>query len=466
MPADDIRPGFARCPATSFDDLAKADTNPVPEFLLGEDAYRYLGSESLSVERYVDPEFFQRELKEMWPNVWQFAAREEELLEPGQTVVFENAGRSYLLVRQADNSVRAFHNVCLHRGRRLRDNNGAASEFRCPYHGFTWATDGALKHIPCEWDFPHLRDKDMSLPEAEVGHWQGYIFIRENPSGPPLEEYLGDLNPHFARYRHDQCYTSAWAGKLVAANWKVAAEAFMEAMHLITTHPQILPFSGDSNSKYYIWGDHTNLLLTPFGTTSPSIDYGEQSEQWMMDHFLKNNGRVVEPGSTIEVPEGDTTRATMGRHNRRRFGAMSGRDLSQVADAEVQDAMVYNVFPNFAPWGGFAPNIVYRWRPWPDQDHTLMEVRILTRLPPGEPMKPSVPMIMLGEDQSWAEVYGILGEILMQDWGNMPAVQQGLKASKNRKVELANYQEIKIRHFHQTLDKYLSGAFPAKSTAG
>jgi len=463
---DDLEPGFARCPGVSFDDLARADTNPVPDFLLGEGAYSYLGCEPLSVDRYIDSEFFQRELKDMWPNVWQFAAREEELLEPGQTLVFESAGRSYLLVRQADLSVRAFHNVCLHRGRRLRDYAGRVAEFRCPYHGFTWSTDGTLKNIPCEWDFPHLRGRDMSLPEAEVGHWQGYIFIRDNPGGPTLGEYLGPITQHFARFRHDQCYTSAWAAKTVAANWKVCAEAFMEAMHLITTHPQILPFSGDVNSKYFIWGDHANLLLTPFGAPSPSINVGDRGEQWVMNEFLKNNGRVVEPGTSIEVPAGDSARATMGRHNRKRFAAASGRDLSHVSDAEVQDAMVYNVFPNFAPWGGFAPNIVYRWRPWPDQDHTLMEVRILTRLRPGESMKPAVSMTMLGPDQSWAEVYGVLGDILMQDWSNLPAVQAGLRASKNRRIELANYQESKIRHFHQTLDKYLERLLPAGAARG
>jgi hypothetical protein len=91
-----------------------------------------------------------------------------------------------------------------------------------------------------------------------------------------------------------------------------------------------------------------------------------------------------------------------------------------------------------------------------------MEVRILQRLPPGAPMKPAAPMVMLGPDQSWAEVFGQLGVILMQDWSNLAGVQSGMKASKTRQLQLANYQEIKIRHFHQTLDKYLSGELGGK----
>ena len=87
------------------DDLAAADTNPVPQFLR-EEGYQYLGSEPIAASRYVSADFFKLECEKMWPNVWQFAAREEELPDPGDFVVYENAGRSYLLIRQADGSVR------------------------------------------------------------------------------------------------------------------------------------------------------------------------------------------------------------------------------------------------------------------------------------------------------------------------------------------------------------------------
>lgn len=452
----DSAPGKARCPGPQFDEIAAADTNLVPEFLL-EDAYRYLGSEPLSVDRYVTREFFEREVTHMWPNVWQFAAREEELPDPGDSVVYENAGRSYLLIRQSDGKVRAFHNVCLHRGMKLRDQAGHLAEVRCPFHSFTWNLDGSLKRIPCRWDFPHLKKAEMSLPEVEVGGWQGYIFVRENPGGPSLEEYLAPLSIHFARYRHDQCYTAKWAAKVVDANWKANAEAFMEAFHVFSTHPQITPFTADANSKSYVWGDHANLTLTPFGITSPHVPPGDWDEQWVINQFLKNNGRVVPVGVSIEVPEGKTARQTMGDYNRERFSEMSGRDLSHVSDAEVMDALTYNVFPNFAPWGGFAPNVIYRWRPWPDQNRTLMEVRILERLKPGQERPRAVPMTFLGPDESWGSALGVLGDILMQDWGNLPRIHEGMKASKNRKIQLGNYQEVRIRHFHQTLDKYLSG---------
>lgn len=162
--------GTARCPGTSWDDLMAADSREPPPFMR-EESYQYIGSEPLAAERYTSSEFFARELTAMWPHVWQFAAREEELPEPGDVVVYENAGRSYLVARQADGSVRAFHNVCLHRGRKLRLESGWSKDFKCPFHGFTWNTDGSLKEIPCRWDFGHLTDERMRLPEAQVGRW-------------------------------------------------------------------------------------------------------------------------------------------------------------------------------------------------------------------------------------------------------------------------------------------------------
>jgi phenylpropionate dioxygenase-like ring-hydroxylating dioxygenase large terminal subunit len=450
------KPGEARCPGTSWNDLMDMDTRPVPDFLRQEN-YSYMGSEPLKTERYTSPDFFRRELEKMWPRVWQFAAREEDIPEPGDFALYENAGRSYLVTRQPDGSIRALHNVCLHRGRKLRLESGSAAEFKCPFHGFAWNTDGSLKNIPCRWDFPHLQDEKMALPEAQVGRWAGYIFIREAAEGPSLEEYLAPLPDFFKRWRHEECTTVIWVGKVVNANWKVVAEAFMEAWHTIETHPQILPFTGDANTQYSTYGDHVNAALTPFAVMSPHIDPVGKAQQWIVDEFLKYNGRAGGTEMSVEVPDGMTARRAMAAANREKYQADSGYDHSDVTDAELLDAFVYNVFPNFAPWGGFMPNIVYRWRPWPDQDKTLMEVRILVRLPADAPKPPPVEMKFLGPDQPWtdAKELGVLGDVFQQDMDNLPFVQDGLKASKNGEVQLGNYQEIRVRHLHTTLDKYL-----------
>ncbi len=458
MPDDQrqLPPGAARQPGTSWDDLAAADTKPVPDFLLGEH-YKYLGSDPIPTARYTSPDFYSQEVEKMWPNVWQFAARLEELPNPGDTVVYENVGKSWLLTRQNDGSIKAMQNVCLHRGRKLRTESGKASSFYCGYHGFNWNIDGSLRNIPCRWDFPHLTNEKMKLPEAQVGVWEGYVFIKEAEGGPTLEEFLAPLPEHFARWGQDDCYTAVWAARVCDANWKAVAEAFMEAYHVIATHPQLMDFSGDCMAKYYVLSDNVNLALTPFGVPSPHLGSEPKDPQWVIDSYLKNNGRVAVGIGQLQVQPGQTARAAMGAVNRKRFGEAAGIDASHYSDCELQDAFTYNVFPNFAPWGGFMPNVVYRWRPWGDADHTLMEVRVLARQPKGAPKPPIPKMRMLTGAETWADVaeFGPLGGVLNQDWDNLPFVQAGMKAMKSGQIELANYQEVRVRHFHQTLDKYL-----------
>lgn len=456
--------GAARSPGISWTELMASDSRPAPACLT-EEHFEYLGSEPLAAERYTSETFARAERERMWPHVWQFAAREEDLPEPGDYVVYENAGRSFLITRQDDGSVRAFHNVCLHRGRKLRTENGHAEKFACPFHGFTWTTGGSFVSMPCKWDFPHLADQNMALPEAEIGRWAGYIFLREEAGGPSLEEFLAPLPEHFQRWRHEECTTVVWVAKEVQANWKVTAEAFMEAWHTVVTHPQLLPFTGDCNSAYWNWGDNVNVNLVPFGIMSPHVDATGKPQQWIVDEFVKYNGRSADNYEAssdpfaVTVPEGMSAREALGAAMRAGYTAQTGHDHDHATDSELLDALVYNVFPNFAPWGGFMPNIVYRWRPGKTVDTCLMEIRVLARAKKGEPIPRGVAMHLLESRQPWTDAteLGVLGDVFEQDMANLPFVQEGLHCSKTGKVQLANYQEVWIRQFHQTLDKYIHG---------
>ena len=454
--------GGARSPGISWTQLLQEDSRPAPDFLANE-SYEFRGSGPIPASRYTSEEFARLERERMWPRVWQFAAREEDIPEAGDYTVFENAGRSWLISRQEDGSVRAFHNVCLHRGRKLRTEDGTADKFVCPFHGFSWNKDGSFAGMPCSWDFKHLTDEALHLPDAEVGRWGGYIFIREEKGGPSLEEFLAPLPEHFKRWRHEECATVVWVGKEVPANWKATAEAFMEAWHTIITHPQLLPFTGDSNSAYQIWGDNVNANLVPFGILSPHVDPAGKTEQWIVDEFIKYNGRSsdnYDPSGdpyAVAVPEGATARVALGAALREAYKAQSGYDHEHATDSELLDALVYNVFPNFSPWGGFMPNIVYRWRPGKTPDTCLMEVRVLARVKKGDPIPRGVPMHYLSLEEPWtnAAELGGLGDVFEQDMSNLPFVQEGLHCSKNGEVQLANYQEIRIRQFQQTLTKYV-----------
>jgi phenylpropionate dioxygenase-like ring-hydroxylating dioxygenase large terminal subunit len=453
-----LAPGAARCPGPSWDDMLAAETRPVPRHLT-EHSWTYLGSDPIAIERYTSPDFFRQEVEKMWPAVWQMVCRAEEIPEPGDTYVYENVGASLLVTRQQDGSIRAFHNSCLHRGRKLRTASGWAREFKCPFHAFTWNTDGSLKEIPCRWDFGHLKDETTALPEARLDQWGGFVFVNLDGKAPPLLDYLAPLPDHFVDWRLEDCVTAVWVAKVIPCNWKAVAEAFMEAWHSIVTHPQILPFTGDANTRYDLYGDHVNRAMTPFGALSPHLADKGHDEQFIVDSLMAFGGRAAGGGPAPKVPDGMTARQLLGAANRAKFEAETGRDFSNATDSELLDAYTYNVFPNLSPWGGFTPNIIYRWRPWPDQDHTLMEVRLLQRTHKDRSRPAPVPMHMLGPDEPWAAAseMGALANVYDQDMANLPFLQEGMKASKTGVIQLGDYQESRIRHFHQTLDRYLAG---------
>lgn len=471
----DSKPAEARCPGPSYTDMLKADTRRAPDYLLME-SNQQLGDEPLSTDRYTSPAFKQQEDERMWPNVWLFAAREEDMPEPGDTVVFELNDRSFLLVRQPDRSVRAFHNVCLHRGRKLRLESGPAINLRCPFHGFTWNNDGTLKEIPCNWDFEHLMGKDMSLPELKVDRWQGFVLIAENPDLPPFRDWIGPGVEHYDNWRLDECHTGAWIGKVIPANWKAVAEAFMEAWHSIVTHPQILGFTADANTRYDLYGDHMNRAITPSAALSPHLKGKDQMYVIKsLADFTGGKGDARSRRGGIDLDQDLRgfdpddpwlARKLLAEGNREAFNAANGHDYSGYTDSELLDNFTYNIFPNWAPWGGMVPNIVYRWRPWPDADHCLMEVRLLMRTPKGEKPPKCEGMHLIPEGEPFSSAGHLIGSALAgvfdQDMANLPYVQTGMKASKNKAIELGHYQESRIRHFHRTLDKYLNCELPAK----
>ena len=455
--SDDNKPGPARSEGPSYQDYLARDTKPVPAALASEHAAD-LGSEPLEASRYTSEAFFEREAKSMWTRVWQMVCREEDIPDDGDVCVYDIVGKSFLVTRVAPDEIRAYYNVCLHRGRKLRTESGRTEDFRCPFHGFTWNLKGDIKSVPCRWDFEHLSDEDLKLPEARVATWGGFVFLNMDPGAPPLEDYLEVLPEHFERWRLEDCYKAAHVAKVIRCNWKVAMEAFMESYHVIATHPQILPVIADANAQYDILGRHVNRNLTAFAAPSPHLGQGVSDEQ-VLRGMLTLWGKAGSADDLLEKAEDSDPRHLLGALNRKAFGRACGGDFSTVTDAETLDALVYNVFPNFSPWAGFAPNIVYRWRPnGRSVDECIMEVMILKRVPEGTSGPRGVPVHWLDDDEPWsaAAELPILGPVIDQDMSNMPYVQEGLVSSANNEVQLGNYQEIRIRHFHQTLDEYLA----------
>lgn len=454
---DTKQQGAERCPGTSWQDLLDQETVPVPAYLR-ENHNPYMGDEDLDIGRWIDREFHDKEAKKLWPKVWQMVCREEDIPEVGDHTVYNIVNDSVIIVRSKPDEIRGLINSCLHRGRLLAEGDGSVSEFQCPFHGATWDLEGGFKGIPCAWDFRHLEQQDMTLPQVKVATWGGFVFINFDENAEPLEEYLAPLPEHFARFPLHEYYKGVHVARVVKANWKVGAEAFMESFHTVATHKEIMTFTGDANSQYDCWGDNISRSVTPMGIASPHRP--DVTEDQTMKDILELSGRMATADSEGHtMPEGMTARKYIAETNRQIFSDLIGDPLEDATMAELEDAILYSLFPNTQVWIGYHGNIVYRFLPNGD-DHTtcIFDVMILLRQPKDGPKQEPAARNLLRPEQPFTDApeLGALGPVFEQDDANMPAVQRGMMASKKGRVSLGSYQESRIRHLHQTIDKYLN----------
>lgn len=454
--------GLARSPGPSVQDLLAADSREVPVSLRDHD-YVAQGSADVPRSRYTSPAFAALENEFMWTRTWQFACLEADLVNTGDHVVYDVADQSVIVVRTQQGAIKAFHNSCLHRGTRLRTEDGRVASFRCPFHGWRWNLDGELVELPAEWDFPHVwQQPDSCLPEAQVAVFAGFVFINLDPAAAPFTTYADLFVEHFGRdFDFGNRYAAFRAVKEVPANWKVVMEAFAEGYHVIATHPQIVEFTADANSEYSIWPEspYVTRFVNGFGVQSPHL--GDLTEQQVADAYLRFSARL--PAGAIEVVEGSTARRTVAEVLRSALGERYGVDLSAASDSEILDAHLYHLFPAFAPWAGIGQSLVYRWRPGATPDTSFMDVIRMAPIPAGADRPEPAPVQYLSLEQTWHEAKGMgpLADVFEQDMANLPRLQAGLKSRGKAGVSFGNYQEARLRRWHRLIDRFICDGLAA-----
>jgi phenylpropionate dioxygenase-like ring-hydroxylating dioxygenase large terminal subunit len=449
-------------------ELLENERRVVPDSLRWESSAD-LGVDAIPIDRYLSREFHELEVEKVWRKVWQMACREEEIPNVGDHVVYEIVDDSFIVVRTSPSEIKAFVNVCLHRGRRLRSEGGCVPNFRCPFHGFTWNIDGTFAENPSGWDFPQISPERFSLPQVRVGTWGGFVFINMDRQAPSLEEYLEGLPKHFTHRPLEDRYKSIHIAKVIRANWKVAAEAFLESFHLVATHPQLLGSTADESTEYSVWPDerHYSRAITVAGYASPHME--GTSEDTILANYLLNRqyyGKSMEGrdlvADDLKLAEGQKARDFIADQMRGQLKGLLGEEAAEAAtDCEILDPIAYTLFPNFAPWMAAGPSLAYRFRPnGDDHESSIIDVMFLSPYPPGTERPKPAPVRWLAEDADWSECeeLGRLAPVLNQDSNNIPEVQRGMKALRHfrRGLMMSRYQESRIRHFHQTLMEYIN----------
>ncbi len=238
---------------------------------------------------YYDLAHYERELQAVWYRDWVCAGREESLPRPGDYIVLELGTQSIVVTRLPDERLHAFHNTCRHRGSILcRD---AAGHFRngrvvCPYHSWTYTTDGHLAATPGRFETPDFKPADHGLYPVHVDNWRGFVFV--NLAGRPansLADFLGDEVRPLANWPLEDLRSVHREVSGIACNWKVFWENFSECYHCPRVHPElcrVMPVYGEGVLSA---GDLPGRTPAVEGETAPPA-VGNGAKTWTLNGEL------------------------------------------------------------------------------------------------------------------------------------------------------------------------------------
>jgi hypothetical protein len=225
-------------------------------------------------------------------------------------------------------------------------------------------------------------------------------------------------------------------------------EGFLEAFHVLATHPEGLRTAGDANAQYDVYGDYVSRFIHTIGYPSPHLPkaLSERDLFAALGH------------DPADLPDGLGARQRHADLMRAALGDQYGVDLSGVSNAQMLDSIEYFLFPNACFFPGINIPLVYRFRPL-DVDHCLHEILLLYPVPEAGPRPPPAPVIENGIDDSYQTVDAFaasgLAYVLDQDTENFRRQRAGIKAAFKTGQTLGNYQEVRIRQFHDTLYRQL-----------
>jgi carnitine monooxygenase subunit len=219
---------------------------------------------------YVDPEILRREQERIFRSAWQYAGHLGQLPEPG-TFFTSRAGRLLVVVTRArDGELRAFLNVCRHRGFPLADGEGRRETLQCPYHAWTYGLDGSLRAAPRSDEEPDFPMEELGLCAVAVGTWGPFVFVNPGPDPEPLADALGSMPAQVAELGLDVGelrHYVRWEAE-VEANWKIVCENFLECYHCQVAHPGFAEVIDVSAEAYAL--DANGRLSSQFGPVRES----------------------------------------------------------------------------------------------------------------------------------------------------------------------------------------------------
>ncbi len=259
------------------------------------------GQMSLPAAAYTDASVLGWEMEHFFDESWVCVGRSEDLRNPGERRAVSLGHERALLVRDEDGTLRAFYNVCRHRGHELLESGGTAGGkfIRCPYHAWAYGLDGGLQGTPGFGGSFGFDKANYSLVPVRLAEWHGWVFLNASGDAMTFEEHVGDFGDMVANHSPGELVRAAGQDYEVAANWKILVENYHECYHCSSIHPELCkvspPKSGEDYEASGAWvggsmdlEDHAETMsLTgeSFAPRLPHLAEGQEREVYYYQLF-------------------------------------------------------------------------------------------------------------------------------------------------------------------------------------
>jgi len=285
------------------------------------------GARTLPQRYFIGPEIFAQEQAKIFGRQWILVGHQSEIAGVGDFLVATVAGESLIVLRDQRLTVRAFYNVCRHRGTRLCEApTGRLRAIQCPYHAWTYALDGRLTGAPHMDEAPDFEKSDYSLRAVHLVLWEGFIFVNLAPSPIPAAEWFAPLASKFAHWNLPQLRSARRMEYDVRANWKLIFQNYSECYHCPGVHPAL-------------------AKISPYDSAENDLAEGP---------FL---------GGFMEISKGASL--TMS-------GKACARPLGEIQDEDQHRVFYYSIFPNMLL--SMHPDYVMVHQLWPQSiEQTLVQ---------------------------------------------------------------------------------------------
>lgn len=416
--------------------------------------------DKITADRYTDTDWMAKEFQQLWPKVWHLGGVLADLEKTGDVIRHDFGKESIIIVKQEDGDIKAFYNVCPHRGNQLvADAVSSNPRITCAYHGWQFEPNGTLCHVQDPDDFPRGNPcGKVRLSPVRCETWGPFVFWCMDSDVPPLLEWLSPYPGRLQNYGLEN-----WVRVLNLScdcdfNWKIIRDNFNESYHLPTIHPELATFINDGLSD----------------TVFEMYDSGHNA-MWMKGHQATTRQQFEE----VPTPLDDIARAWEvnpddfgGRVNdireaiiaaKRKLGPERGYDsYANMTDQQLVDYFHCTMFPNLTLT--MSPELcqILRTEPHPtDPAKCVFQHWVLVPPVTGmEEVMTPVGMVPLKHDAvTRHSTYGdgtSLGFVADQDLSIGTSQQRGLN-SRGFKGCILTHQEKRVQRFHELLNDFVLG---------